>query len=157
LQIAVDCQEVQTMPNLKENDEARRDVLANARVIAVVGHSDKPERTSYRIAQFLREVGYTIYPVNPMVSEIDVVSEIDGQPSYASLKDVPEPVDIVNVFRRSEYLPEIVEEAIAIQANTLWTQLGVSDETSAQKALNAGLNVVMDACIKVEYLRLKVG
>ncbi|HEY9602553.1 MAG TPA: CoA-binding protein [Allocoleopsis sp.] len=139
------------MPNLKENDEAMRDVLTNARVIAVVGHSDKPERTSYRIAQFLREVGYTIYPVNPMVSEID------GQPSYASLKDVPEPVDIVNVFRRSEYLPEIVEEAIAIQAKTLWTQLGVFDETSAQKALNAGLNVVMDACIKVEYLRLKVG
>ena len=139
------------MPNLKENDEAMRDVLTNARVIAVVGHSDKPERTSYRIAQFLREVGYTIYPVNSMVSEID------GQPSYASLKDVPEPVEIVNVFRRSEYLPEIVEEAIAIQAKTLWTQLGVFDETSAQKALNAGLNVVMDACIKVEYLRLKVG
>ena len=139
------------MPNLKENDEAMRDVLTNARVIAVVGHSDKPERTSYRIAQFLREVGYTIYPVNPMVSEID------GQPSYASLKDVPEPVDIINVFRRSEYLPEIVDEAIAIQAKTLWAQLGVFDETSAQKALNAGLNVVMDACIKVEYLRLKVG
>lgn len=139
------------MPNLNEDDNAMRDVLTNARVIAVVGHSDKPERTSYRIAQFLREVGYTIYPVNPMVSEID------GQPSYASLKDVPEPVDIVNVFRRSEYLPEIVDEAIAIKAKTLWTQLGVSDEASGQKALDAGLNVVMDACIKVEYLRLKVG
>jgi hypothetical protein len=151
LQITVNCKEVQTMPNLKKNDEVMRDVLTNARVIAVVGHSDKPERTSYRIAQFLREVGYTIYPVNP------TVSEIDGQPSYASLKNVPEPVDIVNVFRRSEYLPEIVDEAIAIKAKTLWTQLGVSDEASGQKALDAGLTVVMDACIKVEYLRLTVG
>jgi hypothetical protein len=85
------------------------------------------------------------------------VSEIDGQPSYASIKDVPEPVDIVNVFRRSEYLPEIIDEAIAIHAKTVWAQLGVYDEASAQKALDAGLNVVMDACIKVEYLRLSVG
>ncbi|HCF27146.1 MAG TPA: CoA-binding protein [Cyanobacteria bacterium UBA11049] len=137
------------MPNLKQDDNAMRDVLTNAKVIAVVGHSDKPERTSYQIAQFLRRVGYTVYPVNPMVSEID------GQPSYPSLKDVPEPVDIVNVFRRSEYLPEIVDEAIAVNAKAVWAQLGVSDEPSAQKALDAGLNVVMDACIKVEYLRLK--
>jgi len=137
--------------NLKEDDKALRDVLTNTRVIAVVGQSDKPERTSYRIAHFLQEVGYKIYPVNPMVSEID------GQPSYASLKDVPEPVDIVNVFRRSEYLPEIVDEAITVNAKTLWTQLGVYDEASAQKALDAGLNVVMDACIKVEYLRLRIG
>ena len=138
------------MPNLKGDDNAMRDVLIQAKVIAVVGHSDKPERTSYRIAQFLREAGYQVYPVNPMVSEID------GQPSYASLKDVPEPVDIVNVFRRSEYLPEIVEDAIAVNAKTVWAQLGVSDQLSAQQALDAGLNVVMDACIKIEYLRLKV-
>ncbi len=138
------------MPNLKGDDNAMRDVLANATVIAVVGHSDKPERTSYRIAQFLRQVGYKVYPVNP------TVSEIDGQPSYASLKDVPESVDIVNVFRRSEYLPEIVDDAIAANAKTVWAQLGVYDEPSAKKALDAGLNVVMDACIKVEYLRLKV-
>ena len=139
------------MPNLKEDDNAMREVLTNAKVIAVVGHSDKPERTSYRIAQFLRGVGYKVYPVNPMVSEID------GQPSYASLKEVPESIDIVNVFRRSEYLPEIVNQAIAIHAKTVWTQLGVYDQPSAQKALDAGLNVVMDACIKVEYVRLGVG
>ncbi len=137
------------MPNLKQDDNAMRDMLTNAKVIAVVGHSDKPERTSYQIAQVLRGVGYTVYPVNPMVSEID------GQPSYPSLKDVPEPVDIVNVFRRSEYLPEIVDEAIAVNAKAVWAQLGVSDEPSAQKALDAGLNVVMNACIKVEYVRLK--
>ncbi len=101
------------MPNLKEDDNAMRDVLTNSKVIAVVGHSDKPDRTSYRIAQFLRQVGYKVYPVNPMVSEID------GQPSYASLKVIPETVDIVNVFRRSEYLPEIVDEAIAVNAKTV--------------------------------------
>lgn len=139
------------MPNLKDDENAMRDVLINAKVIAVVGHSDKPKRTSYRIARFLRDVGYKVYPVNP------TVSEIDGQPSYTSLKDVPEPVDIVNVFRRSEYLPEVVDEAIAVNAKTVWTQLGVYDELSAQKALDAGLNVVMDACIKIEYLRLGVG
>ena len=139
------------MPNLKGDDNLMRDVLIHAKVIAVVGHSDKPDRTSYCIAQFLREAGYKVYPVNPMVSEID------GQPSYASLRDIPELVDIVNVFRRSEYLPEIVEDAIAVNAKTVWAQLGVYDELSAQKALDAGRNVVMDACIKVEYLRLKVG
>jgi len=126
------------MSNLKEDDKARREVLISAKVIAVVGHSDKPERTSYRIAQFLRGVGYKVYPVNP------VVSEIDGQPCYSSLKDVPEPVDIVNVFRRSEYLSAIVDEAIAVNAKTVWAQLGVSDELSAQKALDAGLKIVME-------------
>ncbi len=139
------------MPNLKEDDNVMRDVLTNAKVIAVVGHSDKPERISYRIAQFLQEIGYNVYPVNPLVNEID------GQPSYSSLKDVPEPVDIVNVFRRSEYLSAIVDEAIAVNARTVWAQLGVYDQQSAQKALDAGLNIVMDACIKVEYLRLRTG
>ncbi len=128
-----------------------RDVLARAKVIAVVGHSDKPERTSYQIAQFLRSVGYTVYPVNP------TVKEIDGQLSYSSLQEIPEAVDIVNIFRRSEYLGEIVDEAIAINAKTVWAQLGISNQQAAQKALDAGLNIVMDACIKVEYLRLGIG
>jgi len=138
------------MPNLKEDDNALREVLTQARIIAVVGHSDKRDRTSYQIAQFLRQVGYTVYPVNPLVKEID------GKPSYATLEQLPEPVDIVNVFRRSEYLPEIVDEAIAVNAKTVWTQLGISHQPSAQKALNAGLNLMIDACIKIEYLRLKV-
>ncbi|MBH8562636.1 CoA-binding protein [Nostoc sp. CENA67] len=138
------------MPNLKEDDNALRQVLTQAKTIAVVGHSDKRHRTSYQIAQFLRSVGYTVFPVNPLVSEID------GQPCYASLGDIAQPVDIVNIFRRSEYLPEIITEAIAINAKTVWAQLGISDSSSAQKVLNAGLNVVMDACIKIEYLRLKV-
>jgi len=138
------------MPNLQENDAAMREVLTQAKVIAVVGHSDKRDRTSYQIAQFLRQVGYTVYPVNP------TIQEIDGQPCYASLQAVPEPIDLVNVFRRSEHLPVIVEDAIATQAKTIWTQLGVTDNTAAQTALNAGLNLVMNACIKIEYLRLGI-
>jgi len=136
------------MVNLNINDPLKRDILKNSHIIAMVGHSDKPDRTSYQIAQFLREVGYKVYPVNP------IVKEIDGHASYPTLKDIPEPVDIVNVFRRSEYLPEIVEAAIAIQAKTIWTQLGVRDWQSANKVLDAGLNLAMDVCIKVEYLRL---
>ncbi|MEH2178528.1 CoA-binding protein [Nostoc sp.] len=139
------------MPNIKEDDNALREVLIQAKTIAVVGHSDKRERTSYQIAQFLRQTGYTVYAVNPLIKEID------GQSSYAALQELPEPVDIVNVFRRSEYLPEIVDEAISINAKTVWTQLGIWHQPSAQKAIDAGLNVVMDACIKIEYLRLRVG
>ncbi|MFN6526769.1 CoA-binding protein [Nostoc sp. ChiSLP03a] len=139
------------MPNLKEDDNAMREVLTQAKTIAIVGHSDKRDRTSYQIAQFLRQKGYTVYAVNPLIKEID------SQPSYAALQELPEPVDIVNVFRRSEYLPEIVDEAISITAKTVWTQLGIWHQPSAQKAINAGLNVVMDACIKIEYLRLRVG
>lgn len=136
------------MVNLNRNDRLKRDILKNSQIIAVVGHSEKPERTSYQIAQFLREVGYKVYSVNPIVKEIDTF------PTYATLQDIPEPVDIVNVFRRSEYLPEIVEAAIAVDTKTIWTQLGVRDWQSANKALDAGLNLAMDICIKVEYLRL---
>jgi uncharacterized protein len=138
------------MSKLTLDDSTLREILTNSKVIAVVGHSDKPERTSYQIAQFLRQVGYTTIPVNPSVSEID------GQRSYPSLGDVPEPVDIVNVFRRSEYVSEIVDAAIAIQAKTIWTQLGIYDAPSAQKALAAELNVIMNACIKIEYYRLGI-
>lgn len=136
------------MTNLLYNVNAMRELLADARVIAVVGHSDRPYRTSYRIAQYLRQVGYTVYPVNP------TVEQIDGTPSYPSLTDVPEPIDIVNVFRRSEYLPEIVEDAIRVGAKAIWAQLGVYDEAAQQRALEAGLNVIMNACIKVEHARL---
>jgi predicted CoA-binding protein len=130
------------------NDGALLDLLAHARVIAVVGYSDKPHRTSYQIAQFLRRVGYVVYPVNPSVETID------GEKSYASLADVPEDIDIVNVFRRSEYLPGVVDDAIQVGAKAVWAQLGVHDERAAQKAQAAGLDLVMDTCIRVEYNRL---
>jgi uncharacterized protein len=138
------------MPNLKDDDYALREVLIHAKAIAVVGHSDKPNRTSYQIAQFLRRAGYTVYPVNPLVQEID------GQLCYPALREIPVRVDIVNIFRRAEYLPEIIEEAIAINAPTVWAQQGIWDQASFQTVLNAGLNMIMDACIKIEYLRLGV-
>jgi uncharacterized protein len=138
------------MANLNTNDTRMREVLTNARVIAVVGHSEKPQRTSYRIAQYLRAAGYTVYPVNP------TVTTIDGEKSYASLADVPEHIDIVNVFRRSEHVAAVVEEAIAVGADTVWTQLGILDEAARNNALAAGLDVAMDKCIKVEHARLAV-
>ena len=127
---------------------AIRNLLTSARVIAVVGHSDQRYRTSYQIARYLRQVGYTIYPVNPEVATID------GQTCYPSLAEVPEPVDIVNVFRRSEYLAGVVDEAIAVQAKAVWAQLGVESNEAAAKAEAAGLPLVMDMCIKVEHSRL---
>ena len=136
------------MPDIKGNDTAMRQILTQVRRIAVVGHSAKPSRPSYQIAQFLRRQGYQVYPVNPGLQKIE------GHPCYASLQETPQRIDMVNVFRRSEYLPEIVAAAIAIEAKTLWTQLDIVDQVSAQKAIDAGLNVIMDACIKVEYLRL---
>lgn len=133
---------------ISDNDAAKRDLLAKARVIAVVGHSDKPDRDSYRVGQYLRQAGYTVYPVNP------AVTEIDGRPSYPTLADVPEPIDIVNVFRRSEHLPEIVDAAVAVGAKAIWAQAGVTHDEAARKAADAGLDVVMDTCIKVEYALL---
>jgi uncharacterized protein len=135
-----------SMANL--NDNAVRELLRNARVIAVVGHSDRPQRTSYQIAQFLKRVGYTIYAVNP------TITTVDGEKSYPSLADVPEPVDIVDVFRRSEYLSGVVDDAIAAGAKSVWAQLGVYDSEAGRKAEAAGLDIVMDRCIKVEYNRL---
>jgi len=131
-----------------ENRNELHDLLKRSKVIAVVGHSDKPHRTSYRIGQYLRDAGYKVYPVNP------IVPDIDGEPSYPNLAAVPEPIDIVDVFRRSEYLPEIVDEAIAAGAKVIWTQLGVVDEGAALRAEEAGLDVVMDRCIMVDHRQL---
>jgi predicted CoA-binding protein len=122
-----------------------RELLAKAKVIAVVGHSDKPYRTSYRIANYLRDAGYKVYPVNP------TLSAIDGQPCYPNLASVPEPIDIVDVFRRSEYLAEVIDESISVGAKAVWAQLGVVDEEAAKKADKAGLGVVMDRCIMVDH------
>ena len=133
---------------VKQYDDAeQRAFLAEAKVIAVVGHSDNPGRTSYQIAGFLRDVGYTVYAVNP------TIDEIDGEPVYASLADVPEPIDIVDVFRRSEYLSSVVDDAIAVGAKVVWAQLGVADPAAAAKGEAAGVAVIMNNCIKVTYLR----
>ncbi|MBE7554668.1 MAG: CoA-binding protein [Anaerolineales bacterium] len=129
-----------------------RQILEEAQVIAVVGESNDHYYTSYQVAQYLKEMGYTVYPVNP------TIDEVDGDKSYPALKDVPEPIDIVDVFRSPEFLPEIIEEAIAVKAKTIWTQLGVVglDDTPEQNAYAAGLNVVSDKCIRTEHERLEI-
>lgn len=129
-------------------DALLRQVLTQTRTIAVVGHSDRPDRPSYRIAQFLQQAGYRVYPVNPGLTAID------NQPCYPELSAVPEAIDLVNVFRRSEFLPQVVQEAITAGAKTVWAQSGVADAIAAQLAADAGLTCIMDACIKIEYLRL---
>lgn len=132
---------------LRYDDETLRRFLAEATVIAVVGYSDDPSRPSYQIGGFLRDVGYTVYAVNP------TLSSIDGEPVYASLADVPEPIDIVDVFRRSEFLSGVVDEAVAVGAKVVWAQLGVADPQAAAKGEAAGVAVVQNNCIKVTYLR----
>lgn len=130
------------------DDKILREILNDSRVIAVVGLSDKPDRDSFRVAAYLKEQGYRIIPVNPKADEIL------GEKSYPDLKSIPEPVDVVDVFRRPEFATAIADEAIGIGAKTLWLQLGISNDEAAKKAEDAGLKVVQDACLKVEHSRL---
>lgn len=130
------------------NDQELKQILAESKRIAVVGLSNKPERTSYQVAKYMQEAGYEIIPVNP------TITESLGQKAYPSLKDIPGQVDIVNVFRRSEDTVEPAREAVAIGAKVLWLQLGIANEEAFQIADQAGLKVVMDRCIKVEHARL---
>ncbi|MBI5930970.1 MAG: CoA-binding protein [Chloroflexi bacterium] len=125
-----------------------RDLLTHSHVIAVVGHSDNPSRTSYQIAQYLKHVGYKVYPVNP------TVSEINGEKCYPDMASIPEPIDIVNVFRRSEHLAGVFDEAIQVGAKSVWAQLGVFDNDLEQVAEQMGYPLVMDSCIKVLHARL---
>ncbi|GIK65887.1 MAG: CoA-binding protein [Chloroflexota bacterium] len=129
-------------------DTQMRELLTRSKVIAVVGHSDNPGRTSYQIAQYLKRAGYKVYPVNP------TVSEIDGAKCYPDLASVPEPIDIVNVFRRSQYLADIFDEAVEVGAKSVWAQLGVVDILLEAKAEDIDYPLVMDTCIKVVHARL---
>lgn len=129
-------------------DSQIRDLLTHSHVIAVVGHSDNPSRTSYQIAQYLKHVGYKVYPVNP------TVSEINGEKCYPDMASIPEPIDIVNVFRRSEHLAGVFDEAIQVGAKSVWAQLGVFDNDLEQVAEQMGYPLVMDSCIKVLHARL---
>ena len=122
-----------------------RHILTEYKTIAVVGLSQKQHRPSYSVAKYLQDHGYKIIPVNPNYPEIL------GEKSYPSLLDIPEPVDVVNLFQRSENVPPFVAQAIEIGAKVIWMQLGVVDETAAQKAREAGLEVVMDRCIKIDH------
>ena len=113
--------------------------------IAVVGLSPKPERASHDVARYLLDQGYKIIPVNP------VQEQILGLKCYPDLSAIPEPVDLVNVFRRPEHCPPIAEEAVAIGAKALWLQLGIANDEAARLASDGGLLVVMDRCIKIEH------
>ncbi|MBO2944932.1 CoA-binding protein [Paenibacillus sp. F411] len=119
-------------------------ILANAGSIAVVGLSDKPDRTSHLVSMAMQSRGYRIIPVNPGAEHIL------GETCYPSLADIKEPVDIVNVFRRSEYCAEVAQEAAAIGAKVLWLQQGIWSEEAARIAQENGMTVIMDRCIKVE-------
>jgi predicted CoA-binding protein len=125
------------------------DVLRATETIAVVGLSSNPMRPSHEVASYLQRSGYSIIPVNPNESQVL------GQKSYARLEDIPVPVDIVDVFRRSEYVPRIADSAIAIRAKALWLQLGITHTEAAAKARAAGLFVVEDACLFVEHRKRK--
>jgi predicted CoA-binding protein len=125
-----------------------REILNKYCSIAVVGASANPERPSYQVVSYLMDKGYQIYPVNPKAGEIL------GGPSYPDLSSIPEVVEVVNIFRRSEDVMPIVDEAIKIGAKAVWMQAGVINEAAAARARDAGLLVVMDKCIREEHQHL---
>ena len=129
--------------------EAERitELLKTAKTIAVAGLTDSPLRPSYGVSHYMRARGYRIIPVNPNIKDWE------GEKAYPSLLDIPEKVDLVNIFRRSEAVPEVVEHAIQIKAPAIWMQEGVVHEESAEKARQAGVFVVMDLCILKEHRR----
>jgi uncharacterized protein len=130
------------------SDPQIREILATPRTIAVVGCSPDPERDSHRIAALLQGKGHRVIPVNPNCTEIL------GEPCFATLQEIPEPVDMVDVFRQPEFVDQIADDAIAKAAKILWLQLDVINEAAAYKAQAAGLTVVMDRCPAIEYRRL---
>lgn len=132
------------------SDETLRNILQKTRTIAVVGASSKPDRASYGIIAKLLRAGYQVIPVNP--NEL----EVQGQRAYPSLLEVPVPVDLVDVFRRSETTPPIAEQAVTIGAKVLWLQLGIENDEAFERASSGGLTVVMNACIGVEHSRLRI-
>jgi uncharacterized protein len=138
---------------MQENqDDLIREILTTSRRIAVIGASANPERDSYDVMRFLIQRGYEVFPVNPAAG----VDEILDRKVYASLGDVPEAVDIVDVFRRSDAAGEACDEAIAAKAKAVWMQLGVINEEGAERARRAGLKVIMNRCPKIEMPRLGI-
>jgi predicted CoA-binding protein len=130
--------------------ERSLELMRDAKTIAVVGVSSKPDRASNEVAKYLIDAGYTVYLVNPMEE-----GEIFGLPVYDSVEELPEPVDIVDVFRRPGDVPPVVADAIAARAKTVWMQLGIVNEEAAAEARAAGLEVVMDLCTKIQHQKLR--
>lgn len=130
------------------SDQELRVILQEMRTIAIVGISDKEDRPSYRVARYLQEQGYKIIPVNPRLTEVL------GEKAYPDLQSIPEPVDVVDVFRKPEEVVSIARDAVAIGAKVLWLQLGIKNEEAEQLAREAGLKTISDLCIKIEHTRL---
>jgi predicted CoA-binding protein len=124
-------------------------LLKDSKTIAVVGLSGSPWRASYGVGEYMQAMGYRIIPVNPKEPEVL------GEKSYATLEEIPVPVDLVNIFRQSQYVPEIVDSAIRIGAKGIWMQEGVVHQAAARKARDAGLDVVMDRCILKDHRALR--
>lgn len=122
-----------------------QELLTNARTVAVVGASSKPHKPSHRIFGYLKSAGYRVIPVNPQETEVL------GEKAYGRLQDVPERIDIVDVFRRSEHTPGVAADAVEVAAGALWLQLGIENEEAAIIASAGGLGVIMDLCIAVEH------
>ena len=137
------------MPLTADRDIAR--ILQTTRRIALVGASHKPERPSHRVMQFLLAEGYQVFPVNPGLAG----QQLLGCQVYPDLAAVPDAIDMVEVFRQSHYLQALVDEAVAVGARTIWTQLGVVDTDAAARAEQAGLEVVMDRCPAIELPRIR--
>jgi uncharacterized protein len=121
------------------------DVLRETKTIAVVGLSSNPARASFEVAQYMQSVGYRIIPVNPNEKEVL------GEKAYARLEDIPDPIDMVDVFRRAEDVPAVADAAISIKPKSLWLQLGIENSVASEAARSAGLLVVEDACLLVEH------
>ncbi len=133
------------MSELSASPEEIKEILKKYHVVAVVGLSPKPERPSHQVAKYLQDHGYQIVPVNPGQKEIL------GEKCYRSLADIPFPVEVVDIFRNIEAIPAIVAESIAKGAKVVWMQQGLTEPAAAQKAREAGLQVVMDRCMKIDH------
>jgi len=123
-----------------------KELLEKSHTIAVVGLSAKPDRDSFKVAKYMQENGYRIIPVNPALK-----GDVLGEKPYSSLAEVPNKVDIVNVFRRSEEVPAVVQGSLPLKPSAIWMQLGIANETAAKQAETEGIIVVMDRCIKIDH------
>ena len=138
------------MPLTRDEDIA--ELLTSARNIAMIGASDRPDRPSNGVMKFLQSHGYRVFPVNPQITG----EHVHGEYVWRELAQIGEPIDIVDIFRRSDAAGEAVDQAIFAGAKAVWMQLGVVDQQAAERAEAAGLKVVMDHCIKIEILRLRL-
>ena len=138
------------MPHVNPDDQQLRDLLTSVRTIAMVGASSRTDRPSHGVMKILLDAGFRVIPVTP--KEESVL----GRKAYASLADIPEPIDVVDVFRRAEETPAVAEQAVKVGAKVLWLQLGISNDEAARIASDGGLTVVMDKCIGQTVRRLEI-